>query len=170
MDTNTESVAGKPIIHQAGEGRHYHFLDNLATVKVAAGNDGTLSVVEFLAPQGFGPPLHRHNHEDELFFVLDGEITLKTGDVERVAGVGVYALLPRAVPHTFQVLTESARILNVTGSNVGAPKFDAMVTALGIETDSLELPAPMTIDPGEVAAICAAHDIDIVGPPPLPLG
>lgn len=49
-----------------GEGRHLHFLNNLATIKVSPGSDGSMSAVEFLAPKGFGPPLHCHRDEDEL--------------------------------------------------------------------------------------------------------
>lgn len=32
--------------------------------------------MEFLAPRNFGPPLHLHEAEDELFYILDGELWL----------------------------------------------------------------------------------------------
>ena len=55
----------------AGQGDHHFFLNHLATVKVAAGeSESGLALVEFLAPRGFGPPLHAHSEEDELMFVL----------------------------------------------------------------------------------------------------
>src|SRR6187397_2825166 len=57
----------------AGQGDHHFFLNHLATVKVAAGeSESGLALVEFLAPRGFGPPLHAHSEEDELMFVLEG--------------------------------------------------------------------------------------------------
>jgi hypothetical protein len=37
-----------------------HFLNNLATIKVAPGSSGSMSAVEFVAPKGFGPPVHVH--------------------------------------------------------------------------------------------------------------
>lgn len=169
MQTRSTSTTDRPLILEPNGGEHYHFLDNLATVKVSAGTEGQLSVVEFLAPRGFGPPLHRHNHEDELFVILDGELTFRTGDIEQVGGAGTVALLPRAVPHLFQVLSDTARMLSVTGANDGAPRFDRMVAALGVPTTELRLPDPMDIDPGQVAEVCAAHGIDILGPPPPPL-
>lgn len=169
MHTSTPSVSDRPVILEPDAGAHYHFLNNLATVKVSAGTEGQLSVVEFLAPRGFGPPLHRHNHEDELFVILDGELTLQSGDAERAGGPGTVALLPMAVPHTFQVISDEARFLNVTGSAEGPPRFDLMVAALGLPTTDLAIPDPMDIDPDEVAEICAAHGIDILGPPPPPL-
>lgn len=159
----------RPVIFGPEGGQHYHFLDNLATVKVSAGSEGQLSVVEFLAPRGFGPPLHRHNDEDELFVVLEGELVLRTEDIEESAVAGAYALLPKAVPHSFQVLSDTARFINVTGATDGAPRFDQMVSTLGVEVDRPSMPAPMDIDPGEVAEVCAAHGIDILGPQPPPL-
>ena len=158
-----------PLFLGPGGGEHYHFLNQLATVKVSGGSEGQLSVVEFLAPRGFGPPLHRHNHEDELFLVLAGEISLQTDGTEERCEEGGMALLPRGVPHGFQVLSGEARILNVTGSSEGSPRFDAMVAALGTPIADAQLPSPVPIDPGEVAEVCAEHGIDILGPPPPPL-
>lgn len=170
METQTAHVTDRPLILDDNEGARYHFLDNLATVKVSAGPEGQLSVVEFLAPRGFGPPLHRHNNEDELFVLLEGELTFRTGDIERIGQAGTVALLPRGVPHMFQVMTEEARFINVTGCGEGPPQFDLMVSALGVPTAEPTMPAPMDIDPGQVAEVCAAHGIDILGPPPAPLG
>ena len=47
------------------------------------GIEGQLSVVEFLAPKGFGPPLHRHNYEDDLFVVRRERNTASTSSVHR---------------------------------------------------------------------------------------
>ena len=153
----------------AAEGHHLHFLNNLATIKVAAGSEGSMSVVEFLAPRGFGPPLHRHEEEDELFIVFDGELALRAGDNGYTASAGSYAFLPRALPHTFQVMSETARFVNVTASNAGVPRFDLMVAALGTPTATTSIPEPSYIDPARVAEVCRAHGIEIVGPPPPPL-
>lgn len=153
----------------ADEGQHLEFLNNLVTIKAAAGNDRAMSVVEFLAPRSFGPPEHTHRNEDEFFVVLEGEMKFLTGGQEILAGAGACAYLPRAVPHTFQVLSESARMLTVTAVFSEAPRFDEMVTALGTPTDDLVIPEPVAIDPMLVADVCRQHSIDIVGPPPAPL-
>jgi quercetin dioxygenase-like cupin family protein len=151
------------------EGHHLHFLNHLATVKYAAGTGGSMSIVEFLAPRGFGPPQHLHREEDELFLVLAGELLLMTGGEEITAGEGAMAVLPRAVPHSFQVVSDTARFVNVTASPTTTPRFDAMVSALGTPASSRELPEPGYIDPARVAEVCAAHGIEVVGPPPAPL-
>lgn len=162
-------TADEPVLLADREGTHLHFLNNAATIKVAAGGRRSMSVVEFLAPRGFGPPLHNHLEEDELFIVLDGTIALFTGGERHEAPTGTFAMLARGVPHTFQVLSESARIVNVTSSPSATPRFDQMVAALGVPTDRLTIPEPGEIDPARVAEVCHQHGIEIVGPPPAPL-
>jgi quercetin dioxygenase-like cupin family protein len=168
MSTDTASARAPEVI-APGSGSHLHFLNHLATVKVRGGEDGTFSVVEFTAPRGFGPPLHRHDDEDELFVVLSGEVAFHTGDDRLVTGEGGIALLPHGIPHTFQIHSDTASFVCVTGSRVRAPRFDRMVTALGIPTPTASLPEPGPIDPGEVADVCLAHGIQVLGPPPAPL-
>ena len=154
----------------AGEGDHYHFLNHLATVKVAAGeSDSGMSAVEFTAPRGFGPPLHVHNEEDELLYVIDGRIRLDVGDEPVYAETGTMVSLPHGIPHIFQVESETARFLTVTSGRQSAPSFDRFVSALGASTDLATLPFPTEIDPGHVAQVCAQHGIEVLGPPPAPL-
>jgi quercetin dioxygenase-like cupin family protein len=148
-----------------------HALDNLVTFKATAGESGALTAVEFLAPRGFGPPLHCHRDEDELVVVLEGEVAFRSGDTEAVTGTGGTAYLPHGVPHTFQVLSETARMLSVTASVTPgtAPRFDRMFRALGEPVNEPALPEPMDIDPGNVAMVLDQHGIDTLGPPPAPL-
>lgn len=162
--------ARAPEVLAPGTGHHLHFLNHLATVKVRPGDHGALSVVEFTAPRGFGPPLHRHEHEDELFVVLDGELAFQAGGNEAtVVGAGGVALLPHGIPHTFQVRSDTARFTCVNASRTGAPRFDQMVTHLGVPTSAPSLPAPSYIDATHVADVCREHGIEVVGPPPPPL-
>ena len=169
METSHTLAGDERVLLAADGGHHLHFLNNLATIRVAAEGRRSMSVVEFAAPKGFGPPLHNHLDEDELFIVLDGTIALFSGDDRFDAGAGGFAYLPHGKPHTFQVLTDTARIVNVTSSNTQVPRFDAMVAALGETTSELVIPEPGPIDPGRVAEVCAAYGIEIVGPPPGPL-
>lgn len=174
MDT-TIPTARAHEVRGPGSGTHLHFLNHLASVKVAAEGHRSMSVVQFEATRGFGAPLHRHEHEDELFVVVDGELRFFLGgtdgeEVETLAGpAGSIAYLAAARPHTFQVVSDAATILNVTASRDRAPRFDEMVSALGVPTDPTALPEPQPIDPGHVADVCARFDVTILGPPPGPL-
>lgn len=155
----------------ADDGDHHFFLNHLATVKVAAGeSDSGLAMVEFVAPRGFAPPLHVHTEEDELMYVLEGEIRIDTGDGDSaVVSAGAAVTLPHGVPHVWQVLSNQARFLTVNAGRRNGPSFDRFVAALGTPTDPRALPDPVEIDPGYVAQVCAEHGIEVLGPPPPPL-
>lgn len=45
--------------------------------------DGQFALVEQHARRGFSPPLHVHQHEDQFFYVLEDELTVRLGDEER---------------------------------------------------------------------------------------
>lgn len=169
MDTTTHSARAHEVT-APGSGNHHHFLNHLATVKVAAEGERSMSVVQFEAPRGFGPPLHQHDDEDELFVVLEGELRLTHGEQVVAGPAGTVAYLPAAQPHTFQVVSDGATFINVCASRTVVPRFDAMVSTLGVPLAGRTLPDPVPIDPGEVAEVCAQHGITILGPPPPPLG
>lgn len=158
-----------PYVLDRDDGEHRHFLNHLATTKVDPGASGTMSAIEFVAPKGFGPPLHVHEDEDEMMIVLDGEIVFRSGDREQIGVSGSTVYLPRGVPHSFQVLSESARFTTVTASTEGAPRFGRFVAELGEELSEPVTPEPVEIDPGAVAESGARHGVTILGPPPGPL-
>jgi quercetin dioxygenase-like cupin family protein len=150
------------------EGDHHFFLNHLATVKVAAGDsESGLALVEFVAPRGFGPPLHVHSEEDEVMYVLDGEIRIDLGPGDStVVSAGAVVTLPHGVPHVWQVLSAEARFLTINAGRREGTSFDQFVAALGTPADPDALPDPVEIDPGHVAQVCARHGIEVLGPPP----
>jgi len=86
------------------------------TVQVshALGRDG-ICVIEARGPFGYSPPLHVHGREDEVFYMLEGELTIRVGAAERRLAAGQAALAPIGVPHTFRVDSPAgARWLNIT--------------------------------------------------------
>lgn len=165
------AVAATPYILNRDEGHHLHFLNHLATRKVSADYGSALTATEFVAPRSFGPPLHVHDDEDEILVVLEGEVRCVSGDVSGVARAGATVFLPHAVPHSFQVLSDEARFLSITSSASSPRKavFDRMVADLGTPAPGPVQPDPVEIDPGAVAASCARHGIEVLGPPPAPL-
>lgn len=69
-----------------------------------ADTGGALTVWVSATPRGKGPPLHVHEHEDELFFVTHGEYELVCGAAVEIARAGALMFLPRRTPHTFRSL------------------------------------------------------------------
>jgi quercetin dioxygenase-like cupin family protein len=63
--------------------------------------NGVFSVIEIVTPPGKGVALHVHEREDELVYLLEGEIEVTLGNQKMKAVPGVMALLPRGIPHGF---------------------------------------------------------------------
>jgi quercetin dioxygenase-like cupin family protein len=64
--------------------------------------DGVFSVTEIVTPREKGVALHVHEREDELVYLLAGEIEVTLGNQKMKAVPGVMALLPRGIPHGFR--------------------------------------------------------------------
>jgi quercetin dioxygenase-like cupin family protein len=130
------------------------FLGSRCRILVGAEQTGArFSLTEFLeVPAGQMPPLHVHHAEDEIFYVLDGEVTLFLPGREIHAQAGDCVLAPRGIPHAYRVGERPARWL-VMSSPAGFERFVAGVAALD------------DLDPAVLTAVAAEHDIEILGPP-----
>jgi quercetin dioxygenase-like cupin family protein len=84
---------GMPAIAQAG-GVYCILLSGHQT-------GGRYCVIDLLIPPGAGPPPHRHDYE-EMFTVLEGEITLFFRDQTYQAGAGTTVNVPANAPHHFR--------------------------------------------------------------------
>lgn len=83
------------------------------TVLIKAANPA-LTVWEELAPL-LDTPLHVHEHEDELFHILDGEHVFECGGDRFDVGPGDFLTLPRGVPHAHRrVVAGAGRLLVMT--------------------------------------------------------
>lgn len=61
-----------------------------------------------LAPGGQSSLRHWHSHEDELVFVLSGELTLVTDDGEQVIGAGMAAGFPAGRANAHHLVNRGA--------------------------------------------------------------
>jgi mannose-6-phosphate isomerase-like protein (cupin superfamily) len=60
---------------------------------------GAWSLVELTEIPGYKTNLHRHNHTDEAFYVLEGVLTVRLNDKTSEYPAGSYVLIPRGTPH-----------------------------------------------------------------------
>lgn len=66
-------------------------------------------------PPGIATPVHRHHHEAEALFLLDGAITYLAGDETYELDSGWFMYLPKGVPHAFRIRGQQpARFLALT--------------------------------------------------------
>jgi quercetin dioxygenase-like cupin family protein len=110
---STSTTTG--IIRQAGEGEQRWFSGGgLHTWKVrAAETAGSFSVFEDRMTQGKLTPWHCHPTNDEMVYVLEGELLVRHGDREELVGPGGLAMAPRGAPHALMVTSDTARVLVV---------------------------------------------------------
>ncbi|MEJ2888487.1 cupin domain-containing protein [Actinomycetospora aeridis] len=142
------------------------FLDSILAIRADREETaGQLGVAESWAPLGHASPLHVHTHEDEGFFVIDGEMQFWRGDEPpfRLEAGGL-AWLPRGRSHAFVVTSPSARFLTIATPGgfedlfrTGTPTSDPTVPAPGP-------PAPEDLERAMTAL--TALGVTILGPPP----
>jgi len=109
-------------------------------------------------------PLHVHTVEDEIWYVLEGEIRFIIGDETKLGGAGSFVCIPRGVPHTFQVVSETARWFGV-GTPAG---LDEWFFETGEPAAALTLPPPPTAPPDVdfIVSSLKRYGTDTLGPPP----
>ena len=152
---------------QAGEGRAVWFLSNRITIKATAETTGgAYGLFESSLAPGFSPPLHVHRREDEAFWVLAGELTMRCGVRTFRAGPGAFVFLPRDVPHTFVVEGNApARMLTLLTPGGG----EGLFVEGGRPAEDEGLPPPGPPDYERLLRVNAKYGTDIIGPPLMPM-
>lgn len=123
----------RPYALQAGEGWTYRFPPLAAdgidfTVKVGElGQGRRLAIFEYETRSGEEPGDHTHPTEDEVFHVLQGDVTFRCGDETFDTREGGFVFLPRGVEHGYRIRGDRpARLLVVT-----APAPDGATSSWG---------------------------------------
>src|SRR5690242_18778583 len=100
------------------------------TARVLTVEEGFSIVEHVIAPHTLAAPVHVHEREDEISYVLEGEMGAQIGDEIVYAGPGELVRKPRGIPHAFWNRgDEPTRLLE-------------MITPAGFETYFAEL-APL---------------------------
>lgn len=153
------------IVRNRGEGELRRFFGGgLLTMKLTAEETGgTLMLFEDELAEGKTTPLHIHADEDELLFVLEGEILVHVDGVDHPVGRHGLAFAPRAVPHAFLVTSASARVLTLQTPG----------TAEAFYREASEPASPGDDPMGAVdfarvhTAAARAGGMKVLGPPPF---
>jgi quercetin dioxygenase-like cupin family protein len=154
------AALAQPRLLGPGEGDHIAFLGSVLTVKAGGELTGrNLSVIECLAPPGFGPPPHRHDLEDEMFLVLEGEVRFACAGREATFAAGGFAWCPRGLPHHLEVAGDGpARLLQVTTP----AQFEDFAREVEERLPTAGLPEPTRPDVEALARVAADFQIEIL--------
>ena len=112
---------------------------------------GGISLVEHLMPpRALAAPLHRHSHEDEYSFVLEGRIGAYFDGEEVFANTGEVIFKPRREWHTFWNAGDvPARVLEI----ISPGGFEQAFREMHVLGDAL--------DPTTMTAIAARYSVDV---------
>ena len=116
-------------------GNSVHYLAHTFSFLVTGNDtDNAYTLIHCFFRKGFTPPPHFHKHEDESFYILEGVIDFLAGEKKITAGAGQLIVLPKGVPHSFDLVTETAKAL-------------LLITPAGFETIFKEFSRPaVTLD------------------------
>lgn len=105
----------RPYALKAGEGWTYRY-DIDFTVKAGELQPGRgAAFTEYTIQKGEEPPEHTHPTEDEIFYVLKGELTFRCGGESFDVGEGGFIYLPQGIEHGYTIQSEgSVRLLAIT--------------------------------------------------------
>lgn len=117
--------------------------------------NGSLTAFENVIAPGDGPPLHVHAHEDEAWYVLEGELRFRLDERLAAAPAGTFVFVPRGTAHCFQNAGDvPARIL-------------VLFTPSGMERffDRFAAQPPGPVDQRAFTSIGSEVGMEVLGPP-----
>lgn len=158
----TVTQEAKPYALSREEGEPLWLLGGLITLKATGeSTDGQLTLMEALAPPGFGVPLHTHEREHEAFYVLEGEMTFYLDEDAIQASEGAFFSVPPGTPHGFEVRSESRFLdLRTPGG------FEEFFRAAGEPAQARTLPPSAPPDVAKLVAAAPRFGMTILAPPP----
>jgi quercetin dioxygenase-like cupin family protein len=101
-------------VHRPGEGEKVGGASTVTIKATGEDTDGSFYLGEAVIEPGFpGPPPHRHKQLHDMFYVLDGTLTVRLGDATLELDPGSFVCVPPGVVHTFSNTSEApVRFLN----------------------------------------------------------
>jgi quercetin dioxygenase-like cupin family protein len=118
---------------------------------------GQFALLEMKGGPGVEPPLHVHRNEDELFYVLEGQLKVLRGNEEITLSPGESGFLPRNVAHTFKIVSDSARFLVY----ITPGGFEAYFRDLGhpVAEDAMSKEPPAQIPVAELLRVGGRYSV-----------
>lgn len=119
---------------------------------------GDLCIYHTIREERGGPALHRHYHQDEWFYVMQGEFLCKVGEETFTLRPGDSAFGPRKIPHAFAKISQGEGQMLVLFQPAGTIEvFFKELSKLG-----RNIPANQE---RVLKDLCERHDMEVVGPP-----
>lgn len=112
-----------------------------ATTRLTAAETGSISIVEHVFSPGSLVPPHRHTLEDEISYVVEGEIGFRSDRQEVSLAAGGYIVKPRGQLHSmWNAGTSEARMIEI----ISPAGFEKYFVELAAAVAAAGGPAPST--------------------------
>jgi len=139
-----------------GEGQHYPMIDGDHIAKAAVQDaGGSFEVFEVVAPATPMAPPHVSPWSG-VMFLLEGRVTAVVDGTAHDVEPGGLVVFPAGTPSTFEVLSESARMLAITSGD-GAGRFFADFAS------SVPVDQPVEDSMAAVLAVTGRHGVSLAG-------
>jgi mannose-6-phosphate isomerase-like protein (cupin superfamily) len=126
----------KPYAVEAKNLPAYWYMGTLWTILANVDQTGgSYSVIEEIGSINSGPGPHTHE-QDEVLYIIEGEITLIAGSLIATAKAGSLAYIPAHCVHSFRVNIDKTRLLNFYFPG----GFEKLISEFGIPAKSKTLP------------------------------
>lgn len=103
--------------------------------------NGALCVYDTIRLTKGGPALHRHEAQDEWFYVIRGEFIVRVGEDTFNLHPGDSAFAPRKIPHTFAMTSEGEGQMLVLFQPAGSMEdFFLQLSKMGKEIPKIRRP------------------------------
>ena len=133
------------------EGRSVFLVgDTYTTLLSGEQTGGAFTLLEAVVMPEAGPPPHAHHGEEEIFVLLDGQMSFTVAGRTYDASAGTVLLIPRDVPHSYRNVGDGpARMLFLDSP----PGMEGMFAELGAPGRRGAIPP--ALDPADLAAMAA---------------
>jgi quercetin dioxygenase-like cupin family protein len=132
-----------------------------------AGNsdtDGAFDLVESKMKKGTEPPPHIHDREDELFYILAGEIKVFADGQVFTVVAGESVFLPKKIPHAYLIQSEECHVLALMTPG----GFLNAINKMNAPARTMEIPSDMetyaTVDLTSTMAVFIKYGVRMMSP------
>jgi quercetin dioxygenase-like cupin family protein len=130
----------------------------------SADTDDAFDLIESKMRKGTEPPPHVHDREDELFYILSGEIKAFADGKVFTVSAGESVFLPRKTPHAY--LIESAEVHLLALMTPGG--FFNAINKMNAQARTMEIPADTetyaTVDLTATMAVFMKYGVQMLSP------
>ncbi|MFY9588963.1 MAG: quercetin 2,3-dioxygenase [Actinomycetota bacterium] len=136
---------------------------SLDTIKATGEQTGgSFGLIESTERRGDAPPLHVHEHEDEAYYVIEGDLTFFIGDDTLTLSAGAFLFAPRGIPHTYRVDSDRSRLIAINAPG----GWEAFFAEAGTPAAGTSGPPNEEPDYERLGELAARRGVTILGDPP----